>query len=508
LELNTRKQEAPRFTLVRTCTFLDLSLTKHILDYVLENIWKANGSPEYMFFDTRPAQLPVVLITSHEVAEQISKATKQQQYSTTKSPTIQGGLGRLVGKYSLLSEEGESWKNLRKRFNPGFAPQHLLSLLPVVIEKTYTFMEKLDEVARLGIATELEPLCTNVTFDIIGEVVTNIDCKAQDDSLQGDDIVKNFRILIATYAGENGVDFAYLNFPRLIKRYIYSKRLDTAVKKCIQEKFDAIQAGHDNSKDRSVLALALKATDALTPIVLQSICDQVKTFLFAGHDTTSILLQRLFYVLSIHPACLAKIRAEHDSIFGDSDPKEVFLARPDETMKALVYTSACIKEALRLWPPAGSARMSHNGLRIRTSDGEEVCLDECVLYLCQHVIQRDRKVYGDTADDFVPERWVGDTDTSSATVEEDGSAMGASKIPVSAWRPFERGPRNCIGQELANMEARVIMACTLRRYDFIKVGCGEVETDEKGQPIVEETGKYRTKSELLSVSLLLWHKYW
>jgi cytochrome P450 len=86
--------------------------------------------------------------------------------------------------------------------------------------------------------------------------------------------------------------------------------------------------------------------------------------------------------------------------------------------------------------------------------------------------------------------------------------MGASKIPVSAWRPFERGPRNCIGQELANMEARVIMACTLRRYDFIKVGCGEVETDEKGQPIVEETGKYRTKSELLSVSLLLWHKYW
>jgi cytochrome P450 len=482
------------------CLF-DTAVTKPAIDYVLENIWKANGSPEYMFFDTRPAQYPLLLVASHEIAEQIAKSTKQQPYSTTKSPTIQAGFGRLVGRYSLLSEEGEAWKSLRKRFNPGFAPQHLLTLLPIIIEKTYTFMERLDAVAKSGVATELEPFCTNVTFDIIGEAVTNIDCKAQDELVQGDEIVKNFRLLTVTYGGETGLAFlAFLNFPRHYKRYIYSKRLDVAVKKCIQDKFDAMQAGQGNSKDRSVLALALKDTDTLTPMILQSISDQVKTFLFAGHDTTSILLQRVFYALSIHPSCLAKIRAEHDSIFGSSEPREVFLARPDETIKALVYTSACIKEALRLWPPAASARMSHNGLKIRGSNGDEVCLDECVLYLCQHLIQRDPKVYGETANDFVPERWVGDTDTSSTTVDKDGASTGASNIPISAWRPFERGPRNCIGQELANMEARVILACTMRRYDFIKVGRGEVERDEKGQPIVDEKGKYRTRSELISVS--------
>jgi cytochrome P450 len=118
-----------------------------MLDYVLENVWKAHGSPEFMFFDTRPAQYPLALIASHDIAEQLSRSTKQQPYSTTKSPTIQGGLGRLIGPYSLLSEEGESWKSLRKRFNPGFAPQHLLSLLPVVLDKTYIFMEKLDAVS-------------------------------------------------------------------------------------------------------------------------------------------------------------------------------------------------------------------------------------------------------------------------------------------------------------------------------------------------------------------------
>ncbi|KAH7072855.1 cytochrome P450 [Paraphoma chrysanthemicola] len=471
-------------------------------DYVLENIWKAHGSPEFMFFDTRPAQYPLALITSHDIAEQISKATEMQRYSTTKSPTIQGGLYRLIGRYSLLSEEGESWKSLRKRFNPGFAPQHLLSLLPIVLEKTYTFMGKLDALAKSGEVVEMEPLCTNVTFDIIGEVVTNIDCKAQDETVQGDDIVKNFRMLGSTYTGASGLSmFAWANIPLHVKKYIYSNRLDAAVKKCIQEKFDALQAGESNSKDRSVLALALKDTEVLTPMILQSISDQVKTFLFAGHDTTSILLQRVIYALSIHPECLAKVRAEHDSIFGDLDPKDVFTAHPDETIKALAYTSACIKEALRLWPPAATARMSHNGLKIRTSDGEQVCLDGTVLYLCQHIIQRDRKVYGETADDFVPERWTGDIDTSSSTVDEDGSVSGASKIPISAWRAFERGPRNCIGQELANLEARVILACVLRRYDFIKVGTGEVETNEKGQPIIDEKGKYKTKSELISVSV-------
>jgi cytochrome P450 len=257
------------------------------------------------------------------------------------------------------------------------------------------------------------------------------------------------------------------------------------------------------TKDRSVLALALKDTDVLTSDILQMTADQVKSFLFAGHDTTSILLQRLFYALSLHPKCLAAIREEHEAIFGDRHPQQVLLARPDETIKALSYTSACIKEALRLWPPAGSARYAipGKGFKLRLENGEEICVDGTVLYLCQYLIQRDPKVYGETANDFIPERWLGDTDTSSANKDEAGHQTGASNIPISAWRPFERGPRNCIGQELANLEARVVLACVMRRYDFIKVGAGEVVVDEKGEPVLDEKGAYKPKSELFNVSL-------
>ncbi|EDU41848.1 cytochrome P450 52A12 [Pyrenophora tritici-repentis Pt-1C-BFP] len=472
-------------------------------DYALENIWKAHGHPEFIFFDTRPLQFPLLVVTSHEIAEQVSRASKTQPYSVDKSPTVQDGVGGLIGKYSLLSENGEVWRGLRKTFNAGFAPQHLHSLLPVIVDKTCKFMDKLDDLAKSGLAIEMEPCCTNVTFDIMSQVITNIDCKAQAANDEAHAIVRHFRTLKALYNQESGLTAKWLNLPKTLEKYICTKRLDDAIKKCVLDKYAEVKANdsleHKATKDLSVLALALRDVEEMTPHILQSTADQVKTFLFAGHDTTSILLQRLFYALSIHPHCLAKIRAEHDAIFGDADPRQVFLAQADETMQALKYTSACIKEGLRLWPPAGSARMSHNGFKIRTSEGDDVCVDGTIIYNCHWVIHRDPNVYGETAEDFIPERWFGNVDTGSAMANDDGVSVGDSKLPSGAWRPFERGPRNCIGQELANIEARIILACVIRRYDFIKVGLGEVETDSEGKPIVDKKGKYKTKSELLNI---------
>ncbi|KLU81045.1 hypothetical protein MAPG_00140, partial [Magnaporthiopsis poae ATCC 64411] len=131
-------------------------------------------------------------------------------------------------------------------------------------------------------------------------------------------------------------------------------------------------------------------------------------------------------------------------------------------------------------------------------------LDGLIVYICHFLIQRDRAVYGDDADEFVPERWLGDTNTHA---DDEGVGGGDEKhqhqgngnaIPASAWRPFERGPRNCIGQELANIEFRVILACTLARYDFEKVGLGEAVKDAAGNPVLNARGYYESKSELFN----------
>lgn len=124
------------------------------------------------------------------------------------------------------------------------------------------------------------------------------------------------------------------------------------------------------------------------------------------------------------------------------------------------------------------------GFTVRAPAGEEYNLDGVIMYSCQS-IHRDPAVFGDTADDWVPERWLG---------------AAAANIPTSAWRPFERGPRNCIGQEQALLESRVILAIVARKYDFVKSGLGESLLDEKGLPVLNEKGQYKVKLELYNVS--------
>jgi cytochrome P450 len=151
------------------------------------------------------------------------------------------------------------------------------------------------------------------------------------------------------------------------------------------------------------------------------------------------------------------------------------LAQGEGALQKMVYLSAVIKETLRLFPPAGSARWADQGegLHLRLRDGSEISGEGMVIYICHYGVQRDRLAFGDDADEWRPERWLGDTDTSMESGEKDAK-IGSGGIPASAWRPFERGPRNCIGQELANLEARVILACLVRRAVFEKVGIGAV----------------------------------
>lgn len=113
-------------------------------------------------------------------------------------------------------------------------------------------------------------------------------------------------------------------------------------------------------------------------------------------------------------------------------------------------------------------------------------MDGLMLYHIHYIIQRDPAVFGDTANAFVPERWL-QPDTSD-------------KIPPGAWRAFERGPRNCIGQELALIEIRVVVAMVARRFDFVKVDLGAAMTDKlTGVTRLDAHGQYEVEQEMYSV---------
>ncbi|KAK8037379.1 cytochrome P450 [Apiospora marii] len=458
-------------------------------DVVFSEMLETLGNPPLMFVDLRPVNRPMVLVRSHEIAEQITKPSPQFPTSVPKASLAY--LRHVIGRSSVLGAEDDNWKHLRKRFNPGFAPQHLATHLPAILNKTTLFIDHLDKLARAGIETPLLPLLVNLTFDIIGAVTMDVDLQAQRTEGQGE-MIRLFGELLSCYLDDKA-DYPWWVIPRVERRRNrLGKRIDNILRDIVRQKHDEYQLNPESASSRSILSLSFQDTQSLSSEVLDTTVDQLKSFLLAGHDTTSTTLSWVFYELMRTPRALRAVREEIRTVLGSNqDPKSIRGRLLEETGPDLInqmpYISAVIKETLRLHPPAATARTSPFGssFTVRTPDGKNHCLDGTIIYNSNIQIQRDPAVYGSTADIFRPERWLGDT------------GLDSGRVPVGAWRPFERGPRNCIGQEFANIEARVIIALVVPRYDFSKVGLGELTTDDEGHPVLEkDTEQFKVKSHL------------
>ena len=261
----------------------------------------------------------------------------------------------------------------------------------------------------------------------------------------------------------------------------------------------------------------------LTDDVVQYASDQLKTFLFAGYDTSSIVTQWALYELARTPQVHKSLCAELDEVLGPdlglASVKQKLLNSGD-ILQRLPYTLAVIKETLRVHPPASTARYCPPGSEFFVTDpadGKQYKLDGLLVYLMHNQMHVDEAVYGETVDEFIPERWLrGSMAREDSTIDDfenmqpdvgnqeaSKASSASSAIPTTAWRPFERGPRNCIGQELAKITICAILAVAARRYDFTKVGLGELQLDEDGKPVLTEKGQYKVKSELYIVSTWL-----
>lgn len=193
---------------------------------------------------------------------------------------------------------------------------------------------------------------------------------------------------------------------------------------------------------------------ASDPEFLTNILQNLKAFLFAGHDTTATTICWLFKMMEEYPECLATVRREHDEVLGTNpiEAPDVILKSP-HILNSLPYTVGCIKETLRLYTPAATARSGNpefflvdpvTDMRYPTDgftigDGTPGC------HYRDDVWPRARE--------FIPERWL----------VKDGDPLFPMK---DAWRPFEQGPRNCIGQELAVMELKLVLVLVARRLDI------------------------------------------
>ena len=216
----------------------------------------------------------------------------------------------------------------------------------------------------------------------------------------------------------------------------------------LDKRFQSRVAGSDRSK--TVIDLALdnylageakdSSLDTMDLTFRDFATSQLRTFVFAGHDSTSSTICYAFHLLSVHPNSRRLLVAELDEVLG-SDHSQVAakISENPHLLNQLPYTTAVIKETLRLYPPASSTRSGKPGHSFPGPNG----------------VQRDPK-YWPEADKFLPDRWTA----------QEGDLLYP---PRGAFRPFEFGPRNCIGQELAMLELKIVLATTMQEFNITSV---------------------------------------
>lgn len=207
-----------------------------------------------------------------------------------------------------------------------------------------------------------------------------------------------------------------------------------------------------------VQSVADKSKSAgIDPKFMDMAISQLKIFMLAGHDTTASTLCFAYHLLNKNPEALAAIRAEHDEVLG-KDPsvaREAVDADP-QLLNRLPYTSAVLKETLRLFPPAGAVRQAPDDFFLTHPDtGLRYPTKGMMIFGCSAAEQRSEQFWP-RPHEFVPERWSA----------REGEPLYVRK---NAFRSFELGPRNCIGQELAQLELKAILALTVREFDIQSV---------------------------------------
>ena len=230
----------------------------------------------------------------------------------------------------------------------------------------------------------------------------------------------------------------------------------------LDKRYSEYRADPESTRTKAVIDLVIQACipqgtralpENLDPAFRLFAIRQIRTFFFAGHDSTSSTICYIIHLLSKNPSSLAQLRGEHDHTFGPgiSNASSCLSSRPQLT-KSLPYTHAVIKESLRMFTPAASTRAGKPDVFLTPDAGSPLPTADAIVFIVHHEIHHSPN-YWPRHDEFIPERWL-------VGPEHD---LYPHK---GAWRAFEHGPRNCIAQELVMTELTVLLAMIARQFEF------------------------------------------
>ncbi|CAJ2513011.1 Uu.00g011300.m01.CDS01 [Anthostomella pinea] len=438
------------------------------------------AAPGVLYMDVWPIGYPMIAVYHPEIMAQFT-----QEHSLPKWwAQGQREFKHFTGGEDLVHLEGQEWKAARAMFNPGFSAKNLLSLIPNFMEEALVFRERLREAAVSGAVVKLENYTTDVTVDVVARAVLGTRLQTQ---------TMSSKLMKAMQAQLSSIHLSLdlsksLNPTRPIKNWFYNRTIRAELMSLIQQ---TVLNYEQLEGPKTVLALALRSyveekrhqgasssgASPIPPEFLERVIKHIKIFMFAGHDTTATTLAYAYHLLSLNSKQAGKMRAEHDEVLGPDPAAAASRIAIDPTLlNSLPYTLAAIKETLRLFPPVGGTiRQSPPGHHLTHPHTRQRYPTHGFMLHSSVTTTARAPEFWPSPDAFMPERFL---------------ARDASDplYPVrNVWRPFEMGPRACIGQELVTLELRLILALTVREFVV-------EEAYEEGAPVWFGTRAYQVET--------------
>jgi cytochrome P450 len=332
----------------------------------------------------------------------------------------------------LLTSEGEFWKRQRRIAQPSFHHGRIAGFGAIMTECTDKMIERWDRTKQDCKPFDLAAEMMALTLEIVGLCLMSTDL-----SNDSDRVAKALSALLHLTVDRITRPLAPPMFVPTPKNRAYKKalaELDRVVFDIIAERRSSPEPKND------LLDMLMRARDEETNegMTDRQLRDEVLTLVLAGHETTANALNWTFFLLSRNPAVRATMEREIEEVLGDRTPRV-------EDLHALRYTDAVIKESMRLFPPAWLT--ARRAIQDDEIGGVHLAKDSMV-FLSPYVTHR-LPIYFENPEGFFPERFL----------EPD-----FEELPKYAYFPFGGGPRICIGNGFAMMEAKLLLAQVAQRY--------------------------------------------
>ncbi|XP_069699708.1 cytochrome P450 4C1-like [Periplaneta americana] len=357
----------------------------------------------------------------------------------------------------LLTSTGQKWFTHRKMITPTFHFKILDSFVEVFSEKSEILVDKLKK--EIGSQRfDVYPYITKCALDIICETAMGTQIYAQDE--------KESEYVKAVY------DMSELTVHRMFRPWLHNdflykltekgKRhaeclrvLHGFTKKVIQERKAQLDGDFNRSpttstdedafigkkKRKAFLDLLLESSAGDVKLTDEELREEVDTFMFEGHDTTSAGMSWALFLLGLHPDVQEKAYQEQKNIFQGSE-RSVTMKELNE----MKYLERVIKESLRLYPSVPIfARQLHSEAKLDNFTIPAGCSVAFHVYNVHRNPEQFPNPENFDPDNFLPEK--------------------VAKRHPYAYIPFSAGPRNCIGQKFALLEEKTVLSYVLRNYE-------------------------------------------